>query len=258
MALFERIIDPSQPGECSDSIRDLASSSATALAYSRSACFENPEYSEVTIARLRTQLSSSSVGEEDRARLANILASVASDRFKQYDLPESLEEAKSYASQVADLSSSECWGKSSFIPMMGPALESYSIMLMTEKIQQLEELLSNTPPGTDNYTGHLTELAGWYRTRFNRTDSMSDLKEAIKYSRLELEAAHPDNWNIPFMSLQHFLFRAFEKTNKISYLDESIKAGYAILELKSAQHDHFHMVRNLVGALLTREELLAG
>ena len=87
---------------------------------------------------------------------------------------------------------------------------------------------------------------------------MSDLKEAIKYSRLELEAAHPDNRNIPFMSLQHFLFRAFEKTNKISYLDESIKAGYAILELKSAQHDHFHMVRNLVGALLTREELLAG
>src|SRR6266702_7499237 len=55
-ALLETILDPNQPGECPDSIRDLASAVATVLAFVRSVIFENPENSEMAISRIRALL----------------------------------------------------------------------------------------------------------------------------------------------------------------------------------------------------------
>ena len=79
--LLERIIDPNLPGGCPDSIQVLASSYAAVLALFRSTIFENPEYSEVTISRLRTILSTSSVDGDLRLRFANALATQARERF---------------------------------------------------------------------------------------------------------------------------------------------------------------------------------
>ena len=45
-ALYEKILDHNQPGECPDSIRDQASSRITELALYRSTIFENAEYSQ--------------------------------------------------------------------------------------------------------------------------------------------------------------------------------------------------------------------
>jgi hypothetical protein len=89
-ALLESILDPNRPGECPDSIRDLALALATVFAFFRSTIFENPEYSEVTISRLRTLLSSSSVDEGLRVQIADVLAMQARDRFTQYSLAETL------------------------------------------------------------------------------------------------------------------------------------------------------------------------
>ena len=94
MALFERVKDTSQPGECPDFIRNSASPHAAFLAFDRTTFFKNPEYSEATISRLRIELGSS-VDTRDRVRLADNLASLVNDRSKQYYLPEVLEEAKS-------------------------------------------------------------------------------------------------------------------------------------------------------------------
>jgi CHAT domain-containing protein len=253
MALLERIIDPSQPGECPDSIRDFASLIATELADDRSTIFENPEYSEVTISRLRTSLNSSSLVKTLLPDLAEDLALAARTRFEQYNLPESLEEAKSYTSQAADIPSSESLEESAF----DPVLESWPTTKMTEKIQRLEELLSITPPGTDRYIACLTHLAGWYQVRSNRTDDISDLEKSIKYNQLEIEAVHLNNRGFPLISLRHVLFRAFEETKEISYLDESIAACYDILKLESVRNCHFHVVQKLVLYLLTREKVLA-
>jgi hypothetical protein len=254
MALLDRIMDPSQPGGCPDSIRDKAPELAAQLALTRSTIFKNPEYSEVTICRLRALFSSSSVDKGLRLQLADLLALEASDRFKQYSLPESLEEAESYTLQVVDLSSSESleepvWGSES-------VLESCSITEMTENIQRLEELLLITPPGTKRHCEYLTHLADWCIERSNRTDDVSDLEESIKYKRLQLEAAHPNDQGILLLYIQSLLFHAFEKTAKISYLDDSITTGYDILEFKSARRMHFRAVRELVRSLLTRERLL--
>ncbi|KAH9012809.1 hypothetical protein EDB85DRAFT_2296553, partial [Lactarius pseudohatsudake] len=108
-ALLERILDPNQPGECPDSLRDVLHI-ASRFAFTRSVIFENPEYTEIAISRLRTYLSSSIMG---RFRLTNtctntrVLANQNRARFTHYSLAESLEEANSYTSQLVDLSSSE-------------------------------------------------------------------------------------------------------------------------------------------------------
>jgi hypothetical protein len=57
MALLEKILDPTQPGGCPDSIWDEASFQATCLAILRYTFFTNTEYSELAISRLRTTLS---------------------------------------------------------------------------------------------------------------------------------------------------------------------------------------------------------
>jgi tetratricopeptide (TPR) repeat protein len=260
-ALLERILDPNQPGECPDSTRDIASSLATVLAFFRSAVFENPGYSEVTISRLRTLLSSSSVQVDEalRLKITDAMAVQVRERFTHYSLTENLEEANSYTSQVIDRSSSESMEKSSQLFLESNAVrDSYSMTRIAERIQHLEEVFSITLPGTQHYKECLTHLEKWYRSKFHRTNNISDIEESIKYSRLSLDATDSsDMWRInPLASLRNTLYLAFEQSGKISYLDESIAIGYDILKLRSAQHAHFRAIHTLVQYLITREKLL--
>jgi CHAT domain-containing protein len=257
--LLEGIPDPNRPGECPDSIRDQALALSTLLAFVRSTIFENPEYSEMTTSRLRTLLSSSSIDEGLRVQMTDILAIQARDRFTQYNLAENLEEATSYTSQVVDLSSSESLKQSGGDFLESDAVrETYSATAIQQKIQHLEELLSITPPGTKHHKICLTELAEWYKTKFHRTDNISDIEESIKYGRQSLDATHSSDIRRTSRLgiLRDILDLAFKKTRNISYLDESITLGYDTLELRSSQPFHFHLVRVLVHSLLTREKSL--
>jgi tetratricopeptide (TPR) repeat protein len=258
-ALLESILDPNRPGECPDSIRDLALPLVALLAVSRSTFFENPEYSEVTISRLRTFLSSPSIDEPFRVKITDILAMQARDRFTQYSLAENLEEANSYTSQVVDLSSSESLKNSGELFLeSGGVRETYSVTAIQRKIQHLEELLSITPPGTKRHQNCLTELANWYKTKFHRTDNISDIEESIKYGRQSLDATHSSDSRrtTSLIVLRNILDFAFKNTGNVSYLDESVTLGYDILEFRSAQHLHFPVVRALVRSLLVREKVL--
>ena len=261
MALLEGILDPYQPGECPDSMRDLASSLITQLAYARSTIFQNPQYSEVTIAHLRTLLNSPSVNEQIRLQLTHVLAGQIRERSEQYSLAESLEEANSYTAQLVDLSSSEPLlvdQSVNYFLAPGTVLESYPVARIAEKIQRLQELLSITPPETDRQRECLIQLADSYQSKFERTNDISDIEESIKYRRLELEATHSSSVLriLPLRRLSRILFLFFEKTSKVNYLDESITVGYDILKLESARDSHFHVVKSLVHSLLTREKLL--
>ena len=258
MAQLERILNPNQSGECSDQMRCLSSEAATMLAITRSAFFENPQYSEAAISQLRTFLSSPSHDEQLRLELTSVLAIAARERFKQYGLAESLEEADSSTSQLADLSSSEnrdIYGE--LLPAIDLARVSYSTTRVAEKVQYFEGLLSTTLPGTSRHRQCLDHLARWHKTKFYHTNDLSDIEESIRYSRLSVDATHSSNLWRPasFVSLRDSLDLAFEKTKKISYLDESIDVSYDILE-SSAQVIHFHATWKLVRSLLTRENLL--
>jgi len=257
-ALVERILDRKQPGGCPDSIRDLASALATDLAYSRSAISKNPEHFEVAISRLRAELSSST-DERARFQTTRSLWICVRERFRYYGLVDSLEEANSYLSQIIDLSSSESLAKSiDLFHELDAVLETHSTTEIRQKIRLLEELYPNTAPGTEHHKRLLSGLADLYITKFSRTNDTSDIEESIKYSRLRLDASHPrDLWRANYLdSLNQILLLAFEHTNEINYLDESIILGYDILKLKNTQHSHFHAIKCLISSLLTRSRLL--
>jgi CHAT domain-containing protein/tetratricopeptide (TPR) repeat protein len=259
-ALLERILDHNQPGECPDQMRDQASFLVTKLAFIRSAFFKNPQYSQESISRLRTSLSSPSIDEGHRILFTGNLVREVRKRSEYYSLAESLEEANSYTSQLVDLSSSQSLEESGKLSPVDAIRKSYSMTRIAEEIHHLEGLLSTTPPGTYRHNECLSDLAGWYKSKSYRTNDILDIEESIKYSRLSLDATHysSDLRRFPLCSLHCTLFLAFEKTSKISYLDESITVGYDILELKSARHLHFITIQRLVLSLLSRQQLLGG
>ena len=258
-ALLEKILDSSQLGWLPDSIYGRASTLASQLAVIRDTFFRNPEYSSVAIARLRATLSSSSIGEELRYQFTEMLSMHVRDRFRDYSLSESLEEANSNISQLIGLSSSQSLAKSGMLlSAIEDVRKTYSTTVLQQKIQNLEELLANTPPGTEHHKECLCALVDWYQSKFQRTKDTSDITESIKYQRLLLDTTHvSDPWRITsLISLSNILFLASEETREISYLNESIAIRYDILELKSAQQDHFRVTQGLVHFLLTREKVL--
>ncbi|KAH9047518.1 hypothetical protein EDB83DRAFT_2634199 [Lactarius deliciosus] len=254
-SLLDRVLDPNHPEECPDWIRARASSLAVVLASARSAFFQNPEYSEVSISRIRTLLGSSSIDEELRLSLTEMLAFEARKRFFRYSLAEGLEEANSNTSQVLDLSPSQSLEESAEL-FIEPG--SYSMTRMVEKIQHLEELLSVTPPGAGRYIEYVSDLANWYKSKFHRTNDISDIEESIKYSWLLLDAAEYSNglWRSnALVSLRGILLLTFWETSEMRYLDKSIAVSYEILESESAQDSHYREIMWLVYSLNTRSLL---
>jgi hypothetical protein len=86
--LLDRILDPSQSGECPGSIRDRASQFATLYALVRTVILQNPQYSEESLSRLRDSLSSSVQGDENlHLAPTKILAFLAKELYRQIRSP---------------------------------------------------------------------------------------------------------------------------------------------------------------------------
>ncbi|KAN0134118.1 hypothetical protein V8E53_008055 [Lactarius tabidus] len=200
-----------------------ASLLAIALAHGRSIFFQEPEYSELAISRIRAH-SSLHEGLLDPS-LAEAFAIQAEIRFEEYSLDESLEEAKPYISQLVTTSSSSHLGESVQLPVYW---ETYSVTDIQQKIEHLVKLLLTTPPGTEHHRDCLLRLERWYKSKFHLTDNISDIEESVKYSRLSLNATHTSNpkRHHPLSSLLNALLLAFNKAGNISYLNESISIGY--------------------------------
>ena len=259
IALMEGFLYRNQSGVYPDLVLSQASSFITRFAFIRSIILQNPEYSEMAISRLRAELRSSYIDERLVLRVTEALTFHSNERFRHYGLTESLEEGKSFTSQAVDLSSSQSLENfKGFLIESEAVREAYSLTAIQEIIHQLELQLSNTTPGTKFHKNCLKELADWHRTMFFRTNDISDIDESIKYSRLRLDATHPSHpmRDNSLTSLRNNLLLAFKLTNKTDYLDESITAGYDILELQSAQYNHFGIIEQLVLSLLTRWLLL--
>jgi tetratricopeptide (TPR) repeat protein len=258
-ALLEKIIDPNQLGGCPDSIRSRSSTLATVLAIARCVRFSSPEYSEVAISRIRASLSSSSIDGGLRFAFTEALSTLVKDRFSNYGLSENLEEVTSNISQLVGLSSSQCPKVSwSLLNEIDRLRETHSPTEVQQKIQNLEELLSHTSPGTEHHKTCLSGLADWYESKFRRTKDTSDIKESIKYRRLSLDATHAnDPWRITLLIfLRNTLFLALEDISDISYLNELITIDCDILESKAVQHLQVRITQGLVHSLCTRERLL--
>jgi CHAT domain-containing protein/tetratricopeptide (TPR) repeat protein len=253
-ALLEKILEP---GGCPDSFRDEASKLSVMLALQKSATFQEPEYSGVAISRLRAYFGSPALDEKLRLTTASAIANQSILRFTEFSLHESLEEANSYISQVVSSSSSSL-AESAEFSWLEEVRETYSATDVQQKIEYLENLLSITPPGTESYIQCLGHLQRWYQSKFRYTNDLSDVEEAIKYSRLVLDATRAsDMWRfIHLDSLGNLFCFAFNETRKISYLEELITISYDILKSKIPQTFHVEVIKRLVPSLLTRDQLL--
>jgi CHAT domain-containing protein/tetratricopeptide (TPR) repeat protein len=258
-ALLEKILES---GGCPDSWRGVASTLSVSLAAGREAFFKEPEYSEVAISRLRKRLRTyfgSPSNEKLRLLFAWAIATQTGRRFREFGLDESPEEAKLYISQHVNASSSSRLAESAELSWSEWIQETSSATDIQHKIEQLENLLSITPPGTECYIECLGHLENWYKSKFGHTNDISDIEEAIKYSRLVLDATGPGDGQRMFhlASLSNLFRFAFDKTRKISYLEESVTISYDILKCKMIPPIvHFDVIVRLVLSLLIREQLL--
>ncbi|KAI0297318.1 CHAT domain-containing protein [Multifurca ochricompacta] len=160
---------------------------ATILASMRAVIYPNPEYLEEAIPRFRTFLCSSSLDNDLRHSFTDCMASLAEKRFENFGLTEALQESRSYTSEIVSLaSSSSAHGTLRKIDNVEAVRAAYPMTVVEEKIRNLRELISKTPPGNSNHNTHIKDLVNWHETKFSRTRDIKDLEEVIKYRRMLL------------------------------------------------------------------------
>ncbi|KAI0294722.1 CHAT domain-containing protein [Multifurca ochricompacta] len=233
---------------------------ATILASMRAVIYPNPEYLEEAIPRFRTFLCSSSLDNDLRHSFTDCMASLAEKRFENFGLTEALQESRSYTSEMVSLaSSSSAHGTSKEkIDNVEAVRAAYPMTVVEEKIRNLRELISKTPPGNSNHNTHIKDLVNWHETKFSRTRDIKDLEEVIKYRRMLLlstDTGHPFGSHSA-LSLGYDLYAAFECSNKMEYLDESITVCRGLLEMKSTRTFHFVLIQKLHKSLSKRFGLL--
>ncbi|KAI0298392.1 CHAT domain-containing protein [Multifurca ochricompacta] len=229
-----------------------ASGLAANLVCMRASFYPNPEYLEEAISRFRTLLGSSSRDNDLHTRG---MASLAWMRLENFGLTEALQDARYSASEVASLAS---FSALSTFDEVDAVRAAYPMAVVEEKIRNLRELISKIPSGNSNHDTHIKDLVDWYRTKFSRTNDITDLEEVIKCRRILLASADTSHLLgfLPARSLGFDLYMAFKCSNKMEYLDESITVHRCVLEMQSAQPFRFGVVQQLVVSLSQRIALL--
>ncbi|KAI0293090.1 hypothetical protein BC826DRAFT_1016877 [Russula brevipes] len=231
MALLDGILASHPRTDCPGSCVEPASDLTVRLAMTRSAIFGNPEYSEEAIVRLRAFLAIAPTDNPCRIFFTEVLAALVEQRFCLFGVPEGPEEAHSRV-EVACLPSF-----SDLAVSLAKSTDTKSQFSMTgeEENQHLHALLSAS-----------------------RTTDIAEIEHAIKYCRQLLASIHRgDPFALqPAITLAELLFRAFEGTRKIEYLDESIVLSRDIATMSYAQWVTFRVTRNLIMALSSRIVLL--
>ncbi|KAH9005397.1 CHAT domain-containing protein [Lactarius hatsudake] len=234
-ALLGEILNTNRPVRCPDSMRNRASELAILLSVSRSIIFDNPEYSEMTISRLRAELSSPSIDEPLRLQATEALAAQARNRFKNYGLAESLEEANSYISRVVDRSSSEGLGKSGIV-LTEPENFSHTndISDIEESIEYTRRALDATHSSDPWRVISLGFLRNILHFAFGKTSRIGYLNESIilGYDILKLESAersrfHAIKWLVSsLIARSRFLRRTEDLHEAVQLMSIAINDQY--------------------------------
>ena len=253
IAVLDKLVASTLPGESADRYRAQASEMIALLALARSIIYSDPGYSEEAILRCRAALSFTSLDNHLRVVLTQALAILAEQRFKYFGLADGLQEADSLVSDMVFLLSSE-----EGVGGVYASKRAYSIGTVVEKIRQLEELLEGTTSESPCHRTYLEDLACWYDTKFSRTGDLPDIKMAIRYRRMLLSPTHLSHplLFIPLTFLCDDLLIAYECTGSIDYLDESIILHRNLLTIQRAKTLHFTILRRLVPSLCVRYRLL--
>ncbi|KAI9454288.1 CHAT domain-containing protein [Lactarius psammicola] len=220
-SIFDEIITSNSPGDGQGEFVANIQEFVTFLAGVRSVTNKTPEYSEEAMYRFRAIPSPSS-------NMGQFAAMAAELRFHYFGSIEGLEASSSNSplSQPVPVSPIERFKGD---PVVCPTSKKY-------------DLLQGLLIGINN--GDITEI-----------------DEAIELGRSVVASAPtPRNLFTPplFAIFGNILFAAFERTNKIKYLNESISTHRQVLERPSIHALHSLALRQLVQSLLTRLKYLPG
>jgi CHAT domain-containing protein len=219
------------PEDVQSVFQDEALHQAVLLADLRSNIFGNPEYLEEAISRVRAYLSSASPDDPRRPRLSEFLAELVNRRIREFGVGVD-QEGRSSDPEIVDLPS-----LSSLIASLA---NSNSSSITYEQWDQFIQAIPETKDITD----------------------IAEIEEAIKSCRLLVASGHRGPV-LPFplvvtSLLGHLLYRAFEKTDKIEYLDESISVYRDSLAMSGTMISRSTMAARLCNSLLSRFKLLPG
>ena len=103
-----------------------------------------------------------------------------------------------------------------------------SLTAVEEKIKRLRHLFNTILPGTDRQRKCLYDLVRSYNVKVSLTQDVTAMEEAINYRRILLATTHPSDPStfLHLSSFANFLHSAFNRTNKVEYLDESIAVKF--------------------------------
>ncbi|KAI0255286.1 hypothetical protein BJV78DRAFT_1178892 [Lactifluus subvellereus] len=189
--------------------------------------YGNPEISEEAIRRLRIVLDMTSPDHPLRPIISTTLAHFQQRRINEFGTTGRLEDVLP--------SNSDAFG------------------LPTGSSSLAESIVVKSPPVTTEENQHVSALLA----NDGITD-MADIEEAIKYFRTLLASSHPRGFFSPFPAagLTIFLLRAFERTDKIEYLNEAISTLRDVLEMTDGTDIRLIASLQLISCLSTRLRLL--
>ncbi|KAN0142079.1 CHAT domain containing protein [Lactarius tabidus] len=90
-----------------------------------------------------------------------------------------------------------------------------------------------------------------------RNNDMTDIDEAIGKGRNILALSDPSDLDAPLV-FGEILFEAFERTNRIEYLNELINTDHQLLTCPLPKFQRFPVIARLIGSLLTRSTTSPG
>ena len=214
-SMMDEIIDSSSSGDSDDKLVALVQMTVTTLATTRSATHENPEYLEEAMYRTRAFFNSYPTGHPFNPFVDHSLEDTAEKRFRYFGSIEGLEASSS----------------SSPLSPRGMYEDDISELSLTKKTEWLEEIRSGI-----------------------RDNDITKIDEAVEISRTILGSCAPGDPDetLRFLYFGTILFEAFDHSDNIEYLNESISTLRGVLERPEAHYLRHITLCQLAVSLITR------
>ena len=234
MAILDTVLMFRGSGDKPSPYREQALKRAALLADTRFDTYGKPEHLEHAIYRFRAWLDGTAIGDPDRVEIIENLS-----RLKGWRLDGT-------ANHQDVLS----------VPPVPPEqVETAMIPSFPDVIAPFTEAKTINPNSTETFGGHLDTL----RTcRDKQLTDVADIEEDIKYCR-HLIVSYPRSEvaSAAQATLCKLLYRAFQCTHKIGYLNEAISANRHGINTTSSFHTRVTLLVWLISLLSTRLRLLS-
>jgi hypothetical protein len=259
--ILNRIIGSPSPGNSLDRWQVASLNVMMLLMGIRSVMFEKPEYAEEAISSLHSL--SPFVPDSLRPKFMKVLDDTASLRFEYLGVPEAsiLQETFSLRSKSLSPSSLMHLDAAQGDITNSHTLEApQSIESVAADIRDLRDRLSTTVPRTLDYRRCLNMIVRSLRAKISLTNDPTDIEEAIKYCRLLLDSNPPGGMSSCYasISLARLLKLAFDHTDDIEQLNESIGLFSAALKIPAGQALCNDIIGSLISSLFARDEFVLG